>query len=216
MDSESASELENGHVIKYEMSEGRNIIYFAIKRFFDVVLSLAGLIIAFPFLLLLGIAIKLESKGPVIYRQERVGKDYKIFTIYKIRSMFVNAESDGIKWAKKNDERVTSIGRFIRRTRIDEIPQLVNILRNEMSIVGPRPERPGLTQKFNGEIPRFTDRLKVKPGLTGLAQVNGGYDITPQEKLKLDLLYMENMSIILDLNIILKTIIVVFTGHGAR
>ena len=122
----------------------------------------------------------------------------------------------GAQWAEKDDPRITKIGRFIRKTRIDELPQLVNILKGDMSLIGPRPERPELTYEFEQDIPGFIDRLLVKPGLTGWAQVNGGYDITPAEKLVLDLEYINNRSIMLDMKIILKTAKVVLTGDGAR
>ncbi|MDU7966052.1 MAG: sugar transferase, partial [Paeniclostridium sordellii] len=135
----------------------------------------------------------------------------------KLRSMRVDAEKyGGVQWAQKDDPRITKIGKFIRKTRIDEIPQLFNILKGDMSLIGPRPERPELTYKFNKEIPGFIDRLVIKPGLTGLAQVNGGYDISPEEKLKWDIIYIKNRNIFLDISIIFKTIGVVFTGEGAR
>ena len=135
---------------------------------------------------------------------------------HKLRSMRTDAEKFGAQWAEKNDPRITKVGKFIRKTRIDEIPQLFNILKGDMSIIGPRPERPEFTQEFNEEIPGFINRLAVKPGLTGWAQINGGYDITPQEKLVEDIYYIENRSILLDFKIILKTVKVVLTGHGAR
>lgn len=118
--------------------------------------------------------------------------------------------------AQKDDPRVTKIGKFIRKTRIDEIPQLFNILKGDMSLIGPRPERPELTYEFDKEIPGFIERLSIKPGLTGLAQVNGGYDISPKDKLKWDMIYIKNRSILLDISIVLKTVGVVFTGEGAR
>lgn len=130
--------------------------------------------------------------------------------------MGVNAEKNGAQWATKNDPRVTKVGAFIRKTRIDELPQLFNVLKGDMSLIGPRPERPMFTAQFNEEIPGFIDRLQVKPGITGWAQVNGGYDITPREKLELDRYYINNMSFWLDLKIILKTIKVCITGDGAR
>jgi len=190
--------------------------YEIIKRVMDIILSLIGLIIAIPLMLIFGIAIKFESKGPVFYSQERVGKNGKVFMLYKLRSMYQNAEENGAKWAEKDDPRVTKIGRIIRKTRIDELPQLFNVLRGDMSIVGPRPERPIFTYQFNEEIPGFVNRLQVKPGLTGWAQVNGGYDMTPKEKFEADLYYIENRGILLDLKILVKTIKVILTGDGAR
>jgi len=189
--------------------------YEKIKRVMDIVLSLIGLIIAIPLMLIFGIAIKLESKGPVFYRQERVGKNGKVFMLYKLRSMYQNAEENGAKWAEKDDPRVTKVGRIMRKTRIDELPQLFNVLKGDMSLVGPRPERPIFTYKFNEEIPGFVNRLQVKPGLTGWAQVNGGYELGPAEKLEYDLYYIENRSIWMDIKIMLKTVKVILTGKGA-
>ncbi len=190
--------------------------YYIVKRAIDIILCLIGLVIALPIMVIVGIAIKLESKGPIIYKQERVGLEGRTFTIYKLRSMYIDAEKNGAQWACKDDPRVTKVGRFIRKTRIDELPQLINILKGDMSIVGPRPERPILTYKFNEEIPGFVNRLQVKPGLTGWAQVTGGYELSPKEKLEKDMYYIENQSLWLDLKIIFKTIFVVFNGDGAR
>ncbi len=150
------------------------------------------------------------------YSQERVGKDGKIFKIYKLRSMVCNAEENGAQWAINNDPRITKVGGFIRKKRIDEIPQLFNVIKGDMSIIGPRPERPTFTEEFNKEISGFINRLQIKPGITGWAQVNGGYEITPIEKWELDMYYIENKSIKLDLLIIFKTIEIVLTGVGAR
>ena len=130
--------------------------------------------------------------------------------------MYIDAEKDGHKWASENDDRITKVGGIIRNTRIDELPQLVNILKRDMSFIGPRPERPEFVKEFLKDIPDFNDRLVVKPGITGWAQVNGGYSLTPKEKLVLDKYYIENEGFKLDLLILLKTIIVVFTGDGAR
>jgi exopolysaccharide biosynthesis polyprenyl glycosylphosphotransferase len=200
--------------INIDLSEKKT--YLIIKRFFDIILSLIGLILAMPIILITAIAIKLESEGPVFFLQERTGLNGKTFKIIKLRSMRVDAEKNGPQWAQKNDSRVTKVGKFIRKTRIDELPQLINVLKGDMSILGPRPERPVFVKQFSKEIPGFEKRLLVKPGLTGWAQVNGGYDITPEEKLKYDLHYINNMSLLLDLKIILKTIKVVLTGEGAR
>ena len=130
--------------------------------------------------------------------------------------MRIDAEKYGAQWAEKNDKRITKVGKFIRITRIDEIPQLFNILKGDMSIIGPRPERPTFTKEFNDKIPGFINRLVVKPGLTGWAKVNGGYDITPKEKLKDDIYYIKNRSFLMDMNILIKTVRVVLTGKGAR
>jgi exopolysaccharide biosynthesis polyprenyl glycosylphosphotransferase len=198
-------------------SQRKNIkLYQYIKRFFDVILSLLALPIAIPIILIFAFIIKLETPGPAFFLQERVGLNGKYFKVIKLRSMGVNAEKNGAQWAKKNDPRVTKVGAFIRKTRIDELPQLFNVLKGDMSLIGPRPERPIFTAQFNEEIPGFIERLQVRPGITGWAQVNGGYDITPREKLELDRYYINNMSFFLDLKIILKTIKVCITGDGAR
>ncbi|WP_421381502.1 sugar transferase [Bacillus salacetis] len=191
-------------------------MYLALKRFVDIMISAVACVVALPIILLAVIAIRLESKGNPFFIQERSGLNGKKFKIMKLRSMRVDAEKNGPQWAQKNDTRVTQVGKFIRKTRIDELPQLYNVLKGDMSIFGPRPERPMFVEQFNKEIPGFEKRLLVKPGLTGWAQVNGGYDITPEEKLKLDLYYIENMSPSLDTKIILKTLKVLLTGEGAR
>ncbi|WMJ21758.1 exopolysaccharide biosynthesis polyprenyl glycosylphosphotransferase [Geobacillus kaustophilus] len=194
-----------------------NVKYYPyVKRVLDILLSLLALPIAIPIILIFAVIIKLETPGPAFFLQERVGLHGKYFKVIKLRSMRVNAEKNGAQWAAKNDPRVTKVGAFIRKTRIDELPQLFNVLKGDMSLVGPRPERPMFTAQFNEEIPGFIDRLQVKPGITGWAQVNGGYDITPREKLELDRYYINNMSFLLDLKIILKTIKVCITGDGAR
>ncbi len=195
---------------------GKAVYNQMIKRVLDIVLALIGMVMCLPIIILFGILIKLESGGPVIFKQERNGRDGQVFYIYKLRSMYVDAEKNGPMWAEQEDKRITKVGRFIRRTRIDELPQFINIINGEMSIVGPRPERPFFTEKFNEEIPGFIYRLCVKPGLTGLAQVNGGYELTPEQKLKLDLMYICEMSLMLDLKIILMTVAVILSGNGAR
>ncbi|HDV8367701.1 TPA: exopolysaccharide biosynthesis polyprenyl glycosylphosphotransferase [Bacillus cereus] len=191
-------------------------LYLGSKYILDVIFALLGLIILTPVILIFSLLIILESPGSPFYLQERLGLHGKRFNVIKLRSMRNDAEKNGAKWAEKNDPRITKIGLFIRKTRIDELPQLFNILKGEMSLVGPRPERPIFTEKFEREIPGFKTRLEVKPGLTGWAQVNGGYEITPKEKLKLDIYYINHASIILDFKIIIKTVRVVITGDGAR
>ena len=193
-----------------------NILFDVYQRVLDIVLSVIGILIGIPLMIVFGILIKVEDNGPITYKQERLGKGGKKFYIYKLRSMRTDAEKFGAQWAEKDDPRITKVGKFIRKTRIDEIPQLFNILKGDMSIIGPRPERPSFTEEFNQEIPGFINRLAVKPGLTGWAQVNGGYEITPREKLIEDIYYIENRSVLLDLKILFKTIKVVLTGDGAR
>ena len=193
-----------------------NILFDAYQRILDIALSLIGLLIGIPLIFIFGIIIKIEDNGPITYKQERLGKGGKKFYIYKLRSMRTDAEKFGAQWAEKDDPRITKVGKFIRKTRIDEIPQLFNILKGDMSIIGPRPERPSFTEEFNKEIPGFINRLAVKPGLTGWAQVNGGYEITPEEKLREDIYYIKNRNILLDLKILFKTVKVVLTGDGAR
>ncbi|MDA2290559.1 sugar transferase [Bacillus cereus group sp. Bc191] len=190
--------------------------YLGIKCILDAVFSIIGLVILAPVILIFSIIIVLESPGSPFYLQERLGLNGKRFKVIKLRSMRNDAEKNGAKWAEKNDPRITKIGLFIRKTRIDELPQLFNVLKGEMSLVGPRPERPIFTEQFEREIPGFEKRLKVKPGLTGWAQVNGGYEITPKEKLELDVYYINHASILLDLKILIKTVKVVITGDGAR
>ncbi|WP_026567289.1 sugar transferase [Bacillus sp. UNC41MFS5] len=190
--------------------------YLYLKRAYDIFLATVGLIIALPIVLLFSILIVIETPGSPFYVQERMGKNGKRFMMMKLRSMRMDAEKEGAKWAEVNDPRVTKVGAFIRKTRIDELPQLVSVLKGDMSIIGPRPERPFFTAKFNKEIKGFENRLLVKPGLTGLAQVSGGYDISPSEKLQYDLTYIQNLTFSLEVKIIVKTFKVIFTGEGAR
>lgn len=209
--------LSNGISEELDYSIVNDSFLFKIyHRVLDIIIGIVGLVISIPILIIFGIMIKKEDGGPIFYKQDRLGKDGKVIFIYKLRSMRVDAEKNGAVWAEKNDPRITKVGRFIRKTRIDEIPQFLNILKGEMSIIGPRPERPTLTMEFNEKIPGFINRLVVKPGLTGYAQVNGGYDISPEDKIKDDLYYIKNRSVFLDLNILLKTVKVVLTGEGAR
>ncbi len=189
----------------------------SIKRVFDIVFSLLMLIMISPILILTAIAIKLDSKGPVFFRQKRTGEHSKPFMIFKFRSMYIDAEKFGAKWAEKDDPRITRVGKFIRKTRIDELPQLINILKGEMSFVGPRPERPEFDEMLAKEIPFWMLRYLVKPGLTGWAQINYDYGASiedAREKLKYDLYYIKNFSLYLDLKIIFKTLKVVFFGKG--
>ena len=225
-----------------------------LKRINDVVVSATMLILLSPVLLLVAIAVRLTSRGPVIFSQERVGLNLrqkkrdrrqrdeevelpdgverrgtginrrrdggygKPFTLYKFRTMKIDAEKNGAQFAVKGDPRVTRIGRFMRKTRLDELPQLWNVLRGEMSLVGPRPERPEFIEKLSAEVPNYINRLGLKPGLTGLAQVINGYDNNIESfkrKVNLDLLYLQNCCYLNDLKIMFRTIRVVLTGSGA-
>ncbi len=190
--------------------------YLITKRILDVVFALLiGVALLIP-MVVIGMLVKLDSKGPAIFRQERLGTGGKPFVIYKFRSMRIDAEADGPQWAAKNDCRCTRLGGFLRKSRLDELPQVVNILRGDMSLVGPRPERAYFYDKFEQDIPGFRNRLLVQPGLTGYAQVNGGYDLLPQEKLAYDMEYIAKRSLLLDLKCVLKTARLVFTHEGAR
>ena len=188
------------------------------KRLMDIVISFLFLILALPIILLTAFAIKIESKGPVFYKQERSGLNGKIFKIIKFRSMVQDAEKlSGPVWSTKNDTRITKVGKFIRKVRIDEIPQMINVLRGDMSMVGPRPERPFFVEKLSQEIPLYKRRLKVRPGITGWAQVKHKYDETIEDvkmKLRYDLFYIENMSLKTDLIILFRTVFVVLFGKG--
>jgi exopolysaccharide biosynthesis polyprenyl glycosylphosphotransferase len=189
-----------------------------VKRLIDIVVSLIVLVTGLPLWILIAILIKIDSRGPVIYKQERVGKDGKIFTLYKFRSMYENAEAlTGPTWAMKNDPRVTRVGKILRKLHLDEIPQFVNVLKGDMSLIGPRPERPVFVEKLSKEIPLYRRRLKVKPGITGWAQVKYKYDESIEDvkkKLQYDLFYIENMSLRMDLKIIAYTILHILSGKG--
>lgn len=178
-----------------------------LKRTFDIVFSLIALVLLSPFMLITALAVKLYDGGNIFYKQKRLTIDGKEFYIYKFRSMIADAEKSGTpQLASEHDPRITPVGRFLRKVRLDELPQLLNILKGEMSVVGPRPERPELTELYKKEMPEFEFRLKVKAGLTGYAQVTGAYDTSPYDKLKMDLMYIENYSFRMDLQIILMTI----------
>lgn len=184
-----------------------------LKRPFDFTLSLIGIIISFPLWILIGLLIWLEDRGPIFYSQYRVGKDGKIFKAIKFRSMIKDAEKQtGAVWAKEDDPRITKIGRILRATAMDELPQLLSILKGDMSFVGPRPERPELVTQFNGGIPNYNFRHVVKPGLTGIAQIYGKYDTPPQHKLKYDLLYIKKQNFWLDLKLIFLSFLITFQG----
>ena len=186
------------------------------KRAFDILSCGCALIVLAIPIIFISIKIRRESEGPVIYSQRRVGKDGKIFNIYKFRSMYIDAESRGAQWAQDGDPRVTPFGKFMRKTRLDEIPQFWNVLKGDMSLIGPRPERPAFCNEFEGRIHGWHFRTMVRPGISGLAQVTGGYNLLPCEKIRLDLRYIETRSIRLDIRIMLKTLGIVGTGDGAR
>ena len=182
-------------------------------------LSLVCLLISAPIMIATAIAIKIDSKGPILYRQKRVGHNGKIFELIKFRSMSVDAEKHGAEWAQENDKRVTRVGNFIRRWRVDEIPQMWNVLKGEMSFIGPRPERPEFVKILQRETPSYALRHSVRPGITGWAQVNYQYGASKEdalEKLQYDLFYIHNLTIFLDMHILIKTIKIVLFGKGAR
>lgn len=194
-----------------------NIEQRIVKRLIDVCCSLFLLILASPFMLLTAFLIKIYDGGPVLYRQVRCTQNAKEFKILKFRSMRVDAEKDGVaRLASKNDSRITPVGRFIRAVRIDELPQLINILKGEMSFIGPRPERPEIIRQYMEQMPEFSFRMKVKAGLAGYAQVYGKYNTTPYDKLKLDLFYIENYSVWLDIKLMLLTAKILFTPDSTE
>lgn len=187
-----------------------------VKRLMDIVLSGLMLLAASPFMLVTALAIRLEDGGPAFFKQERVTVNGKKFFIYKFRSMIVDAEKHGAQFSSKNDSRITKVGRFIRATRLDELPQLLNIIKGDMSIVGPRPERQQYIDEFCKETPEFIYRLKVKAGLTGYAQIYGKYNTTPLDKLKLDLMYIETYSLLSDIRLMFLTLKIMFTRESTE
>jgi len=197
----------------------RSSILKRIKRGFDVVLSTVGIVVTMPVILMISAAIKLDSPGPVLYKQERVGKDGKLFGLLKFRSMHQDAEENGPVWADVGDDRATRVGKVIRKMRLDEIPQMINVLKGEMSFVGPRPERPYFVEQLRKELPYYYQRHTLKPGITGWAQIKYPYGASKEdalEKLKYDFYYIKHISLIFDLTIIMETIKTVLLGRGAR
>lgn len=197
----------------FSISFGNRVV----KRLFDIIISSVSILIFSPIMLVLGIIIKLYDNGPVLYKQERITKDNRLFKLYKFRSMIIDAEKHtGPVLAEDEDPRITPVGRFLRATRLDEIPQLFNVLKGDMSIVGPRPERAYFIEKFAKGMPEFKYRTNVKAGITGLAQVLGKYTTTPEDKLRYDLLYIKKYSLLLDFKILVQTIKVIFMKESSQ
>lgn len=197
-------------------NRGLTVEQQAVKRAFDLVCSLAGLIVLSPIFAIIAALVKGYDGGPVFYKQDRLTQDGKVFQVYKFRSMCVDSEKHGARLAMKNDSRVTPVGKVLRNIHFDELPQLLNIIKGDMSLVGPRPERPEIAAQYEQEIPEFSYRLKVKAGLTGYAQVYGKYNTTPYDKLKLDLTYIENYSFFLDLQLIATTVKILFQKENTE
>lgn len=189
---------------------------YKLKRVFDILFSFILLIVTSPIMLVTAIAIKLEDRGPVFYTQDRCTKDARVFKIYKFRSMIVDAEKNGFIPCTSGDSRITKVGRIIRMTRIDELPQIINILKGDMSFVGPRPERVEHVEKYTEELPEFSYRMRVKGGLTGYAQIYGKYNTSAYDKLRLDLMYIENQSFLLDLKILMLTFKILFIPESTE
>lgn len=209
-------QLANLPVMLCERAEERTT-YLIGKRIMDIALSLIGILVFSPFIIITAIAIKLYDRGPVFYKQVRLTKDRKEFYVYKFRSMKVDAEKDGVaRLASKGDDRITPIGKIIRAVRIDEIPQIFCILKGDMTIVGPRPERPEIASQYEKEMPEFELRLQVKAGLTGYAQVYGKYNTEPYDKLQMDLMYIAQQGFVTDLKIILATIKILFVPESTE
>lgn len=192
----------------------RKPIYSAVKRLFDILVSFVGLLILIVPMAIVALCIMIDTPGGAIYKQERLGLNGKKFYMYKFRTMYADAEKNGAQWSTgKNDSRVTSLGRILRRTKIDELPQLYNCLVGDISLVGPRPERGIFYEKFETYVHGFSQRLKVKPGITGLAQIKGGYFAKPEEKVLYDIEYIKTRSVWLDIKILFGTVIVIFNGN---
>ena len=210
----SKTEQETARIPQVQVAGNKG--YLFIKRLADFLLAFIGLAVLLIPMLIIALVIRLDSPGPALFMQERLGKNGKPFIMVKFRSMRMDAEANGPQWAQKNDYRCTKVGRFLRHSRLDELPQLVNILAGEMSFVGPRPERACFYDEFETYIPHFRQRLLVRPGLTGHAQVNGGYELKPEEKIVYDLEYIANRSLRMELKCIWQTVRVVFSHDGAR
>ena len=187
-----------------------------IKRILDLIIIVPITILALPFMAVTALFIKAEDRGPILYKQERLTKDGKHFFVYKFRSMVVDAEKAGAQLSTKNDNRITKVGKIIRKIRFDELPQILNILKGDMSIVGPRPERPEIAEDYVKDYPEFKYRLKVKAGLTGYAQIYGKYNTTPIDKVKMDVMYIQNYSLLLDIKLIILTVKILFMPESTE
>lgn len=209
---------EDEHYYVEELGElKKKPVFSFLKRLFDIVACSLGLMVASIPMLAVAIAIKLTSPGPVFYCQDRLGLNGKKIKVVKFRSMVADAEKDGAKWSDgDNDNRITRVGAFIRKTRLDELPQLWSCVIGDMSLIGPRPEREVFYNAFEEHVHGFRQRLKVKPGITGLAQVSGGYDLRPEEKIVYDIEYIKRRSILLEIKILFKTVSVVLFHRGAK
>lgn len=192
------------------------LVYRFVKRAFDVAACGAALVVLAIPMAVIAVKVKRESPGPAIYAQTREGRNGRPFKIYKFRSMYIDAEARGAQWAADGDPRITPLGKRLRNTRLDEIPQFWNVVRGDMSLVGPRPERPAFCAAFRERIDGWDQRTLVRPGITGYAQISGGYELLPKEKAALDIEYLENRSLLLDVKIMLSTLGVLKTGEGAR
>ena len=214
--------LESIHPSWFVFGEGfhRSRLNLAVKRALDLSFGIFGLVISLPVMALVAIAVRLDSKGPALFRQDRVGLRGRTFDVLKFRSMQLDAEeSGGAQWAAKDDPRITRVGRFIRKFRLDELPQFFNVIQGNMSFVGPRPERPVFVEQLRKKIPYYDERHSVRPGITGWAQVQYGYGASVEDaarKLEYDLFYLKNMSVLFDCAIVLQTVRTVVAGTTAR
>ncbi len=210
-------EITDEYFIDEPQNVQKSIFYSITKRLFDLVVSLFSLVFLCIPMAVIAVIVRLDSEGGAIYKQERLGKNGKPFNIIKFRTMIKDSEINGAQWSEGDDDpRITKIGKFLRKTRLDELPQLWCIFTGKMSFVGPRPERECFYNEFEKYIHGFKHRLLVVPGLTGHAQVNGGYDLKPEEKIYFDMEYIEKRSLVMDLKIIFQTIFVVFSFDGAK